>query len=287
MTRFVSKTASRLLVCCLLGGGFGVADWPAAAAQNASQRIPDFAGEGEVGWLAGGTEYISMPTGPHPVTNDPAHPYVLNGRGAQPTFRVADLDNPILQPWVKEALRKVNERTLSGNANFPPQVRCWPLGVPAFVLYPAQPVYFIQTPKEVLLIWQSDHMVRRVYLTDKHTPNPKPSWFGESIGHYEDGNTLVIDTIGLNTKTYVDNYRTPHTDKLHVVERYKLVNAETAIEVTVTVDDPGAFTTPWSAMQRYHRIELGTMGESTCAEGNFNYFNQDLDPLPEDDHPAF
>jgi hypothetical protein len=71
------------------------------------------------------------------------------------------------------------------------------------------------------------------------------------------------------------------------VERYKLVNAETAIEVTVTVEDPGAFTTPWSAMQRYHRVELGTMGESTCAEGNFNYFNLDLDPLPEDDHPAF
>ena len=256
-----------------------------AAAPNA---IPNFMSDETVGWLSAGTEFIAMPFGPHPVTPDPAHPYILNGRrGQQPTLRVADLDNPILQPWVKDALKQVNDRVLSGKAAFPPQVRCWPLGVPAFVLYPAQPVFFIQTPKEVLLIWQSDQMVRHVYLTDHHSANPKPTWFGESIGHYEDGNTLVVDTIGLNTKTFVDNYRTPHTDKLHVVERYRLMNAETRIEVTLTVEDPGAFTIPWSARQTYRRVEIGPMGESTCAEGNFNYFRLDLDPLPEDDHPAF
>jgi len=262
------------------------AAWPAAA-QSGASKIPNFSEDATVGWLSAGTEFISMPSGPHPVTPDPAHPYVLNGRGRQPTLRVADLDNTILQPWVKEALKKVNERVLSGKAAFPPQVRCWPLGVPGFVLYPAQPVYIIQKPEEVLLIWQSDQMVRHVYLTSKHTPHPKPSWFGESIGHYENGDTLVIDTVGLNTKTFVDNYRTPHTDQLHVIERYRLTNAETRIEVTVTVEDPGAFTTPWSAQQIYRRVEIGPMGESTCAEGNFNYFGLDLDPLPEDDHPAF
>jgi hypothetical protein len=259
-----------------------------ATAQTVAPKIPNFSEDATVGWLSAGTEFIAMPSGPHPVTPDPAHPYVLNGRrGRQPTLRVADLDNPILQPWVKDALRKVNERVLSGRAAFPPQVRCWPLGVPGFVLYPAQPVFFIQTPKEVLLIWQSDQMVRHVYLTGQHSAHPKPSWFGESIGHYENGDTLVVDTIGLNTKTFVDNYRTPHTEQLHVVERYKLMNAETRIEVTLTIEDPGAFTTPWSAKQIYSRVEVGPMGESTCAEGNFNYFGLDLDPLPEDDHPVF
>jgi len=258
-----------------------------AAAQTGASKIPDFSEDATVGWLSAGTEFIAMPTGPHPVTPDPAHPYVLNGRGAQPTLRVADLNNPILQPWVKEALKKVNDRVLSGKAAFPPQVRCWPLGVPAFVLYPAQPVFIIQRPEEVLLIWQSDQMIRHVFLTDKHTAHPKPSWFGESIGHYENGDTLVVDTIGLNTKTFVDNYRTPHTDRLHVVERYKLANAETRIEVTLTVEDPGAFTTPWSAQQIYRRVEIGPMAESTCAEGNFNYFNFDYDPLPEAKRPDF
>ncbi len=259
---------------------FGVAfiGIPGAIAQ---QRIPDFSEDATVGWLAAGNEYIPMDTGPIPVRPDPAHPYIQNARrGRQPTLRVADINNPILQPWVKDALTKVNERVLAGKPAFPPQVRCWPLGVPAFVLYTAQPVYIIQRPSEVLLIWQSDQMVRHVYLTDKHSANPKPSWFGESIGHYENGDTLVVDTIGLNTRTYVDNYRTPHTDRLHVVERYKLTNAETRIEATVTVEDPGAFTTPWSAKQIYRRIEVGPMDESTCAEGNFNYFNFDVDPLP-------
>jgi hypothetical protein len=260
--------------------------WPAAAAQNA--RIPNFMEDATVGWLAAGTEYIAMETGPQPVKPDPAHPYIPNGRpGQQPTLRVADIDNPILQPWVKEALKKINDRTLSGKDNFPPQVRCWPLGVPSFVLYPAQPIFIVQTPKEVVMTWQADHMVRHIFLTDKHSANVKPSWFGESIGHYENGDTLVVDTIGLNTKTFVDNYRTPHTDKLHVVERFKLTNVDSRIEVTVTVEDPGAFTTPWSAKQIYRRVEIGPMAESTCIEGNFNYFNFDLDPLPQDDHPVF
>ena len=262
--------------------------WPAAAAQNGATRIPNFAEDATVGWLAAGTEYIPMETGPQPVTPDPAHPYIANGRpGQQPTLRVADINNPILQPWVKEALKKVNDRTLSGKDNFPPQVRCWPLGVPAFVLYPAQPIFIVQTPKEVVMTWQSDHMVRHIFLTDKHSANVKPSWFGESIGHYENGDTLVVDTIGLNTRTFVDNYRTPHTEKLHVVERFKLTNVDSRIEVTVTVEDPGAFTTPWSAKQTYRRVEIGPMAESTCVEGNFNYFNFDLDPLPQDDHPVF
>lgn len=258
-----------------------------AAPAKAPEKIPNFSPDSDVGWLAAGTDFIALPDGPHPVTNDKAHPYVQNGRGAQPTFRVADTDNPILLPWVKDVLQRINDRVLSGKDAFPPQVRCWPLGVPGFLLYPAQPVYIIQTPKEVKMIWQSDHMVRHIYLTDKHSAIVKPSWFGESIGHYEDGDTLVVDTIGITTKASIDNFRTPHTDKLHVVERFKLVNAETRIEVTVTVEDPGAFTTPWSAMQIYRRVELGPLGESTCVEGNFNYFNFDLEPLPQEDKQVF
>jgi hypothetical protein len=161
-----------------------------------------------------GQEFIPPPSGPGPVTYDKAHPYVDDGQarrdGKQPTFRVADLSNPILQPWVREALRKANERVLSGKAAFTPKERCWPIGVPGFLLYPVTPVYFLQTPKEVVMIWEEDHMARHVYLTDRHSPNPKPSWFGESIGHYE-GDTLVVDTIGLNDKSFVDSFarRTP------------------------------------------------------------------------------
>ena len=297
MSKMAAKTAEIAAPRLLAGAGFllagmgllcaGAAVSSALAQGAANANRPDFAPTSKVGWISAGTEFIPMPTGPRPVTFDKAYPYVPNNTGAQPTFRVADLNNPILQPWVVDALKKMNDRVLSGKEAFPPQVRCWPLGVPAFVLYPAQPIFFVQTPTEVLMTWQADQMVRRVFLTDKHSANVKPSWFGESIGHYEGGDTLVVDTIGLNTKTYVDNYRTPHTEKLHVVERFRLMPDAKSIEATVTVDDPGAFTMPWSAMQRFRRVETGPMIEATCAEGNFNYYNFDLDPLPEAVKPDF
>jgi hypothetical protein len=291
MSAFASNTVTRKhgLAGRLLAGVLYASAvlWPVACGAQGKSAVPDFAPASNVGWLAAGTEWIPLPTGPRPVTNHKDYPYVPNNRGAQPTFRVADLDNPILQPWVVAELKKVNDRVLAGKDAFPPQVRCWPLGVPAFLLYPAQPVFFVQTPTEVLMTWQGDQMVRRVFLTDKHSENVKPSWFGESIGHYEGGDTLVVDTVGLNTRTFVDNYRTPHTEKLHVVERFKLMGDGKTLEVTVTVDDPGAFTTPWSAIQRYRRVETGPMVEAICAEGNINYYNFDLEPLPQADKPDF
>src|ERR1700758_3885795 len=81
--------------------------------------------------------------------------------------------------------------------------------------------YFIQTPKEVVMIYHDVQQIRHVYLDIPPSANPKPSWYGESVGHYE-GDELVIDTIGQSTRTFVDLYRTPHTDKLHVVERWKM-----------------------------------------------------------------
>jgi hypothetical protein len=83
----------------------------------------------------------------------------------------------------------------------------------------------------VWMIWQRDHLVRRIYLTDKHSPNLKLSWFGESIGRYEGGDTLVVDTIGLSTRnSYIDNWRTPHSEQLHVIERFKLSTDRISLE---------------------------------------------------------
>ena len=275
-----------------------VAAWPASGADKRA-AIPIFSPDSTIGWIAGvpdsaapiGQEFLPPLSGPGPVTFDKAHPYVDDGaarrNGTQPTFRVADLTNPILQPWVKDALRKANERVLAGKAAFTPKERCWPNGVPGFLLYPVTPVYFLQTPKEVLLIWEEDRMVRHVYLTDRHSANPKPSWFGESIGHYENGDTLVVDTIGLNDKTFVDNFRTPHTTKLHVVERFRLSDGGKSLDVDVHVEDPGAFTMPWNARQHYRRTTDGPMIEKVCAENNANWFGYDVDPIPQANKPDF
>jgi hypothetical protein len=121
----------------------------------------------------------------------------------------------VRKPWVKEWMKKDNEEVLAGKIAFTPRASCMPTGVPAFMnIGGLQPVFFIQTPKQVWIIFSGDQQVRRVYLDVPHSANPKPSWYGESVGHY-DGDTLVIDTIGMNDKTFVDYYRTPHTTKLH------------------------------------------------------------------------
>jgi hypothetical protein len=297
MSKFASNTvknkhvlaggtlASLLCVACTLG--------PVIGAEQAS--VPNFAPNSNVGWISSGKslgmDFVQPPSGPGPVTDDPAHPYVTNNdvfaTGRQSTYRVADLGNPILKPWVVEQMRKANAEVLAGKVPFTADSRCWPAGVPSFLLYPADPVRFVQTPKEVLIIWQQDAQVRRVYLNQQHTANLKPSWYGESVGHYEGGDTLVVDTIGQNDKTFVDNYRTPHTTQMHVIERFKLIDGGRTIEVSVHVEDPGAFTTPWNAIQRYRRTEDGPMAEKVCAENNDSYFNYDVVPLPHADKPDF
>src|SRR5258705_4796676 len=291
MRRNMLKRGAAAFVCA------AAALWPALAAENAP--IPNFGMDSKVGWVAGvpmsdepiGDDFLRPANGPGPVISDKDHPYIDNQfavrTGKQPTFHVADLNSPILQPWAREELRKVNERVLAGEAVFTPKERCWPIGVPGWLLYPVTPVYFLQTPKEVVLIWQEDHMVRHIYLTDKHPANVKPSWFGDSIGHYENGDTLVVDTIGLNTKTFVDQFRTPHTEKLHVVERYRIVEDGKALEAIATVEDTDAFTTPWRGMQRYRRVEPGPMIENVCSENNSSFFGLEVEPIPTADTPDF
>jgi hypothetical protein len=128
--------------------------------------------------------------------------------------------------------------------------------------------------------------VRRIYLDVPHSANPRPSWYGESIGHYEGGDTLVVDTIAISTKTFIDSYRTPHTDQLHVIERYRLIDGGKMMEVAISVEDPGAFTMPWSAMQRFRRVPRA-WSEDICAENNFDFLQYEVVPLPQAATPDF
>jgi hypothetical protein len=182
-----------------------------------------------------------------------------------------------------------NELVSHGRRAFSAMSRCWP-GGPAQLLFNAEPIYFIQTPQEVWILWQRDHLVRRVYLNREHSTNPKPSWFGESVGHYENGE-LVIDTIGFAEHPYsfVDNWRTPHTKDLHMVERWKLVDGGNAIEATVTFDDSEAFNAPWSGRVRWTKLN-GPIVESVCPENNENYqkiLGLSEYPMPEAKTPDF
>ena len=235
---------------------------------------PDFS-IGAAGWvtpIAG--EYMPVPGLPSPVLADPAYPFLNNvealARGVTPTYRIADLSNPNLKPAVKEVMKKDIDEVLAGKIAYSPSSSCEPSGVPAYLLQPTV-LYFVQTPDEVVMIEAYDSQVRHIRLNAAHSADLKPSWYGESVGHYE-GDTLVIDTIGVSRKSFVDIYRTPHSESLHVVERWSLADGGRALQVQVTVDDPQTYYQPWSGILRYRRVQQRVQ-EAICAENNqqFDY----------------
>jgi len=289
------RIASRILVSSAAALCASVALWaaaPSACAQTpANDKIPNLASV-SFAWLAAGVHWFDPPAelGRGPIRQDPAHYFHgnLDGPG-QVTPDIGNVKDPVLKPWAAKQMQESNEEVLTGKRGLPfaAQSACYPGGVPGQLLTPAEPFYFIQKPEEVWMIWQRDHMVRRIYLTDKHSETVKPSWFGESIGHYENDGTLVIDTIGLSARnSYLDWYRTPHTEKEHVVERFRLINGGSGLEVLVTVEDPDTFNEPLHMIQRWRKVP-NQMRETVCAENNGDHFGKNLFPIPQADTPDF
>ena len=141
--------------------------------------------------------------------------------------RVGDYTNPILQPWAAELVKKHAEIELTAGPAPNPINQCRPSGVP-FILYNLG-MEMLQQPNGITILYVYDHEIRHVRLNQAHPAQLVPSWFGDSVGHYE-GDTLVIDTVGIKTGpfTMVDQFGTPHTQALHVTERYRLIDYEAA-----------------------------------------------------------
>jgi hypothetical protein len=295
----VSTLRSRLLAGGVVTGFLAVILTPFfSVAAPAEESVPKL-GSRDFGWNANFWDFqLDPPQGSAhgPIKTDPNYPYnsqIQNGgffAGGELRPPIVNTKDPILKPWAAKQMQATNEEVLSGKRPLPfiSQSRCWPGGVPGQLLF-LQPVYFLQTPTEVWMIWERDHFARRIYLTDKHSENVKPSWFGESIGHYESGDSLVVDTIGLAAGQfhYIDSFRTPHTDKLHVVERFTISQDARVLTAIVTVEDPDTFNGPLTLKQTWRRNEVA-MGEMVCAEtAGVDYFNQNLHPIPRADKPDF
>jgi hypothetical protein len=275
---------SRAIALCL--SGFAGASCALAETQ-ANAKIPDLASI-DFAWLAQGAHWLEPPrgTGRGPIRQDPAYPYHgnLDGPG-QVTPDIGNTRDPVLKPWAARQMQESNDEVLTGKRGLPfmAQSACYPGGVPGQLITPAEPFYFIQKPEEVWMIWQRDHTVRRIYLTDRHSETVKPSWFGESIGHYESDGTLVVDTIGLSAHmSYLDMYRTPHTEKEHVVERYRLIDNGSRLEALVMVEDPDTFNEPLYMVQRWRKVRNPLL-ETVCAENNGDHFGKNLFPIPQAD----
>ncbi len=299
---------------------------PAGGGTKDATLIPDFSRV----WMHPAFPWFEPPaSGPGPVTNRsrwPQRPGDDSGSVAVPPLPagvqgvsdydqlVGDYTNPILQPWAAAVVKKFGEMSMAGIVYGNPSNQCWPMPVP--FIYKQFAVQIIQQPETVLIIYTAPSTdVRRVRLNDRHPEPLIPSWYGDSVGHYE-GDTLVIDTVGVKTDrpyAMIDLFGTPYTKSLHIVERYRLReydDVKDAIErnkkenwlfngdvfskhrgkflqLHLTIDDEGVFTTPWTATLTYVPGPE-VLSEAVCAENLHQYYYDQSDTnAPRAEKPDF
>ena len=284
---------------------------PASNGAQGIASIPDFSGV----WVHPFWPGFDPPlSGPGPVVNRSRRP---DGAGNSNQL-VGDYTNRILKPQAAETVTKHGEISLAGVTYPTPANQCWPQPVP--YIFWTIGVQLLQQPNKITILYSNpDHEFRQVRLNAAHPTQVTPSWYGDSVGHYE-GDTLVIDTVGIKSGrpfAMVDIYGTPYTRALHVVERYRLVEYEAAIaaqertlkeniriltndsglttdpshkgkglQLEFTVEDEGVFTMPWSATMTYRRA-MGAWPEFVCAENIREYYYNKDSEVPTAHKPDF
>jgi hypothetical protein len=267
-----------------------------AADSKNNKSVPDLSGI----WLHTLPGFEPLPSGPTALINRSRRE---NGTGDILKLN-GDYSNPILKPQAAEVVKKHAQLGLDGIGDPNPRNQCWPEGAP--FVFTNGPTELVQDKDRVLILYVYDHQVRHVRLNAKHPEHVTPSWYGDSVGYY-DGDTFVVDTVGLKVGKYsmVDWYGTPHTEALHVVERYRLLSPEEAkdgfardakqhnvadgmrntspkgkyLQLQFTIEDKNVFTMPWTATMTY-----GSGGDSAtdwveyaCAENIQWYSGKDAD----------
>ncbi len=278
---------------------------PTFGQSESAESIPDLSGI----WAHANPGFEPLASGPTSLINRSRRP---NGTGDGLKL-AGDYTNPILKPEAAEVVKKHGELGLNWMGDPNPHNQCWLEGPPfAFTNGPTQ---ILQTRDKVVILYQDNSQVRHVRMNQTHPAQVTSSWYGDSVGRYE-GDTLVIDTVGIKVGPYsmVDWYGTPHTEALHVVERYRMLDYEAAkegferdakehnvppgmpvanpegkyLQLRFTVEDKNVFTTPWSATMTYRYAGNGQLDwlEQACAENLFWYPGKEAD-VPRAAKPDF
>jgi hypothetical protein len=184
----------------------------------------------------------------------------VGDRNRSPVERIVDVP---FQPWAKA----VYEERQANLQKHDPESKCLPPGIPRMMATPF-PFQIFQLPDRVLFIFEGGAHVWRTIFTDgrPHQTDPNPSFLGDSIGHWE-GDTLVVDVIGFNEATWLDQAGHPHTDALHVVERFTRID-EMTLRYEATIDDPKAYTKPWTTSYTIPWAPGFELLEYICQENN-------------------
>ncbi len=164
-----------------------------------------------------------------------------------------------LQPWAEAKLKEANPATND------PNLACLPEGMPRMMFVPV-PMEIFQVPTRIVIIHEGVQVLRQIYMNRQHPKDLDPTYSGDSIGKWE-GDTLVVDTIGVKDKTWVDEVGLPHSEAMHVVERIRRTDHDTLVD-DFTMEDPKAFTKPITAQQVYKLKPGWEVQEYVCTENN-------------------
>lgn len=221
-------------------------------------------GAGDAG-VAAAQPKEKVPTGPAPRLPDGKRDF--SGIWTSDNHFITDISEALkkgdrlpIQPW---ALKLAKERMSKDD----PEASCLPAGVPRLAPFPWN---IAQTPKYVYFLFEGNiHSYRQIFMDGrKHSRDPNPTWYGKSIGKYE-GDTLVIDTIGFNDKFWFDFAGHPHTEKLHIMERYRRPDLG-HLEWETTIDDPEAYTRPFTLYGHATLLTDTDLIEYVCQENNLD-----------------
>ena len=189
------------------------------------------------------------------------------------------LDAPPMTAWGQEKFSAAKpsfgpHAIPLAESNDPLYHTCSPIGFPLIYLYPL-PLQIVQTPGEVIMLFEWDSLRHQIFIDGrKHDETLGPLWMGDSIGRW-DGDTLVTDTVNLNDKTWLDRMGHPHSEQLHVIERIRRVDHDHLVD-DLTIEDPKAYTKPWTARLPYVLKPKWTIAEQFCEDvRSFQDIDQD------------
>jgi hypothetical protein len=280
-----------------------------AAASAAPGATPDFTGI----WGRNAFNFEPVVGGPAPLINLARLP---DGTGDAGQL-VGDYNNPILKAEAAAIVKKLGEVSKTGRAYPDPSNSCGPYA-PPFTYAMQLAVQILPANDHLTFIYNQDDQVRRVRLNASHPRDLKPSPMGDSVGHYE-GDTLIVDTVGVKALPYAmtDRFGVPVTNTLHVIERYRLIDGAAAkqaqetyekregrvgggpgamaidpdtgrkgLQITVTVEDPAMYTTPWTGTATYRPTRTPWL-EQVCAENPGEYYEGQQTMVPKAAKPDF
>jgi len=166
----------------------------------------------------------------------------------------------LFQPWG----RALYDARRAANGKGRPSERCLPRGVPAMMLARDEPWKIVQTPGAVIILFHESLHYRQIFTDGRSFPeDAAPTWLGYSVGRW-DGDVLVAETIGLTEETWLDESGHPHSDALHVIERFRRTSAR-QMDIEMTIDDTKAYARPWTVKVRFESVPNADLGEHVCA----------------------